>query len=566
MPEEPRPQPGPQSRPQPQHQPQPQHRSRPDPHPEPGPRPQPRPEPALDRRLLLQAGVAAGAATAAVLGGGGAHAAPAPGGGGPQSPPPPADRELLLTGHLPTGAPDFVYLPFDVPAGVREIAVSYTYDRPPVPAGTPGNSCDIGLFDERGTELGGRGFRGWSGGFRSEFTIARDQATPGYLPGPIRPGRWHVVLGPYQVAPQGLDYRVRVVLRFGAPGPEHTPAYPPERARGRGRAWYRGDCHLHTVHSDGRRLPEEVAAGARAAGLDFIVSTDHNTSSSHGAWGPLAGPDLLVVLGEEVTTRNGHWLALGLDPGRFVDWRYRSRDEAFPRLAREVRRQGGLVVPAHPYCPYVGCQWKFGYRDADAVEVWNGPWTYDDESAVDTWDAGLATAVREDRGWLPAVGNSDAHSVPQVIGSPHNVVLADDLTRADVLAGIRAGRSWIAESTAVELRFTATGHGRRAGIGERLAVPSDAPVDVRLEVSGVPNGTVRLVTDEGQLHQESLPASGTGTVVWRTTASLAGYVRAEVRRPRADGGPGRGNAMGPDLPWGPMAALTNPIPLGPGSR
>jgi predicted metal-dependent phosphoesterase TrpH len=41
-----------------------------------------------------------------------------------------------------------------------------------------------------------------------------------------------------------------------------------------------GDTHLHTVHSDGRRTPAEVAAGARAAGLDFIVSTDHNTSSA----------------------------------------------------------------------------------------------------------------------------------------------------------------------------------------------------------------------------------------------------------------------------------------------
>ena len=27
-----------------------------------------------------------------------------------------------------------------------------------------------------------------------------------------------------------------------------------------GYAWYRGDSHLHTVHSDGRQLPSEVAA------------------------------------------------------------------------------------------------------------------------------------------------------------------------------------------------------------------------------------------------------------------------------------------------------------------
>ncbi|MFF4378022.1 CehA/McbA family metallohydrolase [Kitasatospora sp. NPDC001547] len=514
------------------------------------------------RRDLLRTGLATGAATALGLAATTARAAASPTdapGGTPGGTP--ADRTLTLTGHLPTGSPDFVHLPVEVPEGVREIAVSYRYDKPPVPAGTPGNSCDIGIFDARGTDLGGAGFRGWSGGFRTEFSLSRGAATPGYLPGPIDPGTWHVVLGPYQIAPQGLDYHVEVTLRSGPPGPRFTPHYPAERARGRGRAWYRGDCHLHTVHSDGRRTPEEVAAGARAAGLDFIVSTDHNTSSSHGSWGPLAGPDLLILPGEEVTTRNGHWLALGLEPGQFVDWRYRSRDEEYPRFVRQVHRAGGLAVPAHPYCPYVACQWKFGYEGADAVEVWNGPWTYDDESAVDTWDGRLAVALREGRSWLPALGNSDAHSEPQAIGSPHTVVLAEDLTRDAILDGLRAGRSWLAESSAVRLDFTVTGHGRRAGIGEELTVPADAPLDVRLTVSGVPGGTVRLLTDEGQLHQESLPADGSGTVVWRTTASLVSYVRAEVRHPKADGTPGRGNSMGPDLPWGPMAALTNPIVL-----
>jgi hypothetical protein len=272
-----------------------------------------------------------------------------------------------------------------------------------------------------------------------------------------------------------------------------------------------------------------------------------------------------VITGEEITTRNGHWLALGLPAGTWIDWRYRSRDSAFSRFSQQVRRAGGLVVPAHPCCPYVACQWKFGYADADAVEVWNGPWTYDDESAIDTWDARLGEAVRNGRHWLPAMGNSDAHSAPQVIGLPQTVVNADDLTRDAILAGIRAGRSWIAASSSIALALsagaTATAHGRQAGIGETLRAPADTPVHVRLEVSGVPNGTVRLITDEGQMHQEPLDASGSGTVLWRTTTSLASYVRAEIRHPLADGTPGKGNTMGPALQRGAMAALTNPIVL-----
>src|SRR5665811_907691 len=93
---------------------------------------------------------------------------------------------------------------------------------------------------------------------------------------------------------------------------------------------------LHTIYSDGHRTPADVAAGARAAGLDFMISTDHNTSASHGAWGPLAGEDLLIITGEEVTTRNGHYLALGLPPGDWIDWRYRARDTHFGEAAQTI--------------------------------------------------------------------------------------------------------------------------------------------------------------------------------------------------------------------------------------
>ncbi|ROP51746.1 CehA/McbA family metallohydrolase [Streptomyces sp. PanSC9] len=455
-----------------------------------------------------------------------------------------------LRGTLAPGAPDYVYLPFEVPPGTAELQVSYTYDRPAVPPGTPGNALDIGLFDERGTELGGRGFRGWSGGARTEFRVRADEATPGYLPGPLNPGTWHIALGPYTVAPQGLRYEVTVTLTGGVPGRTPTPSYPPARAAGRGRDWYRGDCHLHSWHSDGRRTPAEIAALARAAGLDFINSSDHNTTAAHAHWADAAGDDLLVLLGEEVTTRNGHVLALGTDPGTFVDWRHRARDHRWARFAREIRRAGGLAVPAHPHGDCVGCAWKFGFAEADAVEVWNGQWTPDDEVTLAAWDARLVSPARADRAWLPAMGDSDAHRDPDVVGHPQTVVLAEDLTREAILEGLRAGRSYVAESRAVSLVFTVTAEGgRRAGIGERLTAPADAPVTVRLEARGAPRCSVRLVTDQGVvLTGEPLPVAGAGAVEWRTTTAHAAYVRAELRHEAAAG----------PLP-GAMAAFTNPV-------
>ncbi|MDQ3764639.1 MAG: phosphoesterase, partial [Actinomycetota bacterium] len=150
---------------------------------------------------------------------------------------PSGEQTRTVTGTLRPDVSDWCYLPVDVPGGVREIEVGYSYDRPQVPPGGRGNALDIGIFSPAGVQLGNqRGFRGWSGGFRDRFTISAAAATPGYLPGPIEPGRWHLILGPYTVAPQGLTYTVGVTLRFGRPdpafAPNPAPASAPDRDRG----------------------------------------------------------------------------------------------------------------------------------------------------------------------------------------------------------------------------------------------------------------------------------------------------------------------------------------------
>src|SRR5687767_7226110 len=102
----------------------------------------------------------------------------------------------------------------------------YSYDRPDVPPGVRANALDIGIFGPGGQ------FRGWSGGARDRFTINATEATPGYLPGPIEPGTWQVILGPYTVSPQGMTFEVDVTVRFGPDGepfePKPAPVTAPE--------------------------------------------------------------------------------------------------------------------------------------------------------------------------------------------------------------------------------------------------------------------------------------------------------------------------------------------------
>lgn len=326
------------------------------------------------------------------------------------------------------------------------------------------------------------------------------------------------------------------------------PQFPPSRVAGRGRGWYRGDCHVHSARSHGAELtPEQLAAAARASGLDFMAITEHNTADTHGAWGRLAGDDLLVILGQEATTQTGHWLALGIRPGQVVEWRYGLRHDVIGQHVTQVRQAGGLCVAAHPHAPYPGGVFTYPFDQFDAVEVWNGlwssdrPWNADNNAAVAEWGRTLAAGIRSGR-WLPAIGNSDTHLDGQ-IAIPHTVVLADELSTSAVLAGIRARHSWIAGSTAIDLSLHARAGERSAGIGDQLDT-FGKPAVIQSVVSGVPSGTVSFHTDRGTVHRETLPGDGPGTIEWRTSAEESAFARIEVRQPEQQ-----------------MAALTNPVIL-----
>src|SRR5690349_12937946 len=144
----------------------------------------------------------------------------------------------------------FIEVPFEVPPGTEEVAVSCTVEGVPF----AGKLVDLGLRDPQRV-------RGWSGGARDRFTVRAAWATPGYLPGALPPGRWAVIVASNRIPPQGC--RVQVTVRC-----------TPEKLR-----WLKGDLHMHTVHSDGAYEPADVVRLAQAAGLDFIGTTDHNTVS-----------------------------------------------------------------------------------------------------------------------------------------------------------------------------------------------------------------------------------------------------------------------------------------------
>jgi hypothetical protein len=194
----------------------------------------------------------------------------------------------------------------------------------------------------------------------------------------------------------------------------------------------RADLHVHSLASDGTSSVEEILESALAAGLDVVAITDHERIDAALAGRAIAVERSLpldVVIGEEVTTRGGHLLALFIDR-RIVPYR------SLRSTIAAVHEGGGLAIPAHPLVPYPLCAQGFALRrllvDDEAVRP-DALETFNPTLLGRPWH-GQVVRFAAAHG-LAAVGNSDAH-VASDIGRGYTTFpgrTADDL-RAAILA------------------------------------------------------------------------------------------------------------------------------------
>ena len=116
------------------------------------------------------------------------------------------------------------------------------------------------------------------------------------------------------------------------------------------------DLHTHSSVSDGTESPAELLATARAAGLDVIALTDHDTTAGWALAAAARPQGLAVVPGMELSCRwfsedqppiSVHLLAYLFDPVHpgFAAERARLRDE---RLERGERIVAALAADGYP--------------------------------------------------------------------------------------------------------------------------------------------------------------------------------------------------------------------------
>jgi hypothetical protein len=100
-----------------------------------------------------------------------------------------------------------------------------------------------------------------------------------------------------------------------------------------------GALHMHTTYSDGSGTVEDLARAAGAAGLRWIIITDHDTLAGQPYEGWIDG--VLVIVDQEITPDRNHFLALNVD--EVIDNTLEPRD-----FVEAVYERGGFGIVAHP--------------------------------------------------------------------------------------------------------------------------------------------------------------------------------------------------------------------------
>ncbi|KSV91427.1 CehA/McbA family metallohydrolase [Sinorhizobium sp. GL28] len=385
-------------------------------------------------------------------------------------------------------ADPYFYVPFDVPEGVTRIDVTLSYPK--------SEQCiiDLGVLDPRATDYPtDQGFRGWSGGARDHFSVATDDATPGYIHGEIPSGRWKVMLGLYKVPEDGVDVLVIVDHDSSrrAIAPQPSRQFPVRKGAG----WYRGDLHCHTFHSDAAGSPELLHAAARQAGLDFLAVADHNTITQRRYFHPHSSADLVFIRAMEITTAVGHANVFGVDD--WIDFRM-TRPEHAHTLERLVHERGGLLSINHdkPTIP-----WDYDLPKIDCMEVWQSHWLAWNWVSLERYQQRLASGLK-----ISAIGGSDFHQParlmpegPLVLARPTTVLYMEELSEEAVLGAMKTGRGYVTESPAgPHLELTANG----ASMGSTVRGPAIAEALIR----GAKGDTLLWIDASGIVGEQTIEA------------------------------------------------------------
>jgi len=212
------------------------------------------------------------------------------------------------------------------------------------------------------------------------------------------------------------------------------------------------DLHIHSQFSPDSDSPiEAILKRAQEVGLDGIAVTDHNSVQSFFAASKLAEDlelDLTIIPGAEISTSEGHLIALGtrsLMPSGL------SAVETIER----AHNDGGIAVASHPCAILRKGIRNLKVKRLDALEAFNSKSLFGFSNYLATRSARKLN--------LGVTGGSDSHKVETVGFGYTEVNIANGADVDQILRAIKEGKSQA--KGRVSPRLQSVGYSLKARIG-----------------------------------------------------------------------------------------------------
>jgi len=194
------------------------------------------------------------------------------------------------------------------------------------------------------------------------------------------------------------------------------------------------DLHIHSQYSeDGVGTPNEIMKLVQKKGLHGMAITDHNSIKGSLEALKLKSKDFVIVPGLEISTRDGHILALGIKEDI-------PRELYVEETVEIILDKGGIPIVPHLFRRMSGIKREKLepiYKKTPAMEVFNG-------CSLPKTNIKTAEVAKELK--LGGTGGSDAHN-PLYAGYGYTTVESTDMSVDSILTEINNKKTWGEGST-----------------------------------------------------------------------------------------------------------------------
>ena len=205
-----------------------------------------------------------------------------------------------------------------------------------------------------------------------------------------------------------------------------------ERIRVDGYDVLSGDFHVHAFVGDGGLAPWMLQRHAARVGLDVIAITNHNQTLAGrlGRWAARRSAGPMVMVGEEITSRDFHLIGVGIEEA--VEW-----DQPAAAAIDQVHAQGGVAIAAHPVHGFAEGYDERALAQLDGLEA-----AHPDvlRSAIGPQFEEFYQRTLARNPEIAAIGSSDFH-MGGPLGWCRTLLLVRERSEAGVIDAIRDGRT-----------------------------------------------------------------------------------------------------------------------------